>query len=96
LSGSRDCLQFHVSLLRNPAAPVEFEFFCVIFIERAVPMKDRPALELRRVSYHAGGQKILDSTLGGVSWRTLGDSRPNGSGKTTLLMLAGASVILRN
>jgi iron complex transport system ATP-binding protein len=48
-----------------------------------------PALELRDVSYQAGGKKILDSinwiVQPGEHWAILG---PNGSGKTTLLRIA--------
>jgi iron complex transport system ATP-binding protein len=48
-----------------------------------------PALELRDVSYTAGGRRILDSinwtVQSGEHWAILG---PNGSGKTTLLKLA--------
>jgi len=52
-------------------------------------VKRTPALELRDVSYVAGGKKILDSinwtVQSGEHWAILG---PNGSGKTTLLKLA--------
>ena len=52
-------------------------------------MKKCPALELRRVTYVAGGKKILDSidwiVQAGEHWAILG---PNGSGKTTLLKIA--------
>ncbi|HEY7713823.1 MAG TPA: ATP-binding cassette domain-containing protein [Candidatus Binatia bacterium] len=52
-------------------------------------MTTTPALELRDVSYVAGGKTILDSinwtVQRGEHWAILG---PNGSGKTTLLKLA--------
>jgi iron complex transport system ATP-binding protein len=52
-------------------------------------VKKTPALELRDVSYLAGGKKILDSiswtVQSGEHWAILG---PNGSGKTTLLRIA--------
>jgi iron complex transport system ATP-binding protein len=52
-------------------------------------MKNTPALELRDVSYVAGGKLILESITWSVRegehWAVLG---PNGSGKTTLLKLA--------
>jgi len=52
-------------------------------------VKKTPALELRGVSYLAGGKKILDSiswtVRAGEHWAILG---PNGSGKTTLLRIA--------
>jgi iron complex transport system ATP-binding protein len=52
-------------------------------------MKKTPALELRNVSYVAGGRTILDAISWtvryGEHWAILG---PNGSGKTTLLKLA--------
>ncbi|HEU4341725.1 MAG TPA: ATP-binding cassette domain-containing protein [Candidatus Binatia bacterium] len=52
-------------------------------------MKKIPALELRDVSYTAGGKTILQSidwtVQRGEHWAILG---PNGSGKTTLLRLA--------
>lgn len=52
-------------------------------------MKKTPALELRGVSYLAGGKQILDSidwtVQNGEHWAILG---PNGSGKTTLLRIA--------
>lgn len=52
-------------------------------------MKRTPALELRDVSYVAGGKRILHSinwtVRQGEHWAILG---PNGSGKTTLLKLA--------
>jgi iron complex transport system ATP-binding protein len=52
-------------------------------------VKKIPALELRGVSYVAGGKKILDSinwtVQPGEHWAILG---PNGSGKTTLLRIA--------
>ena len=52
-------------------------------------MKKTSALELRDVSYVAGGKKILDSiswtVQSGEHWAILG---PNGSGKTTLLRIA--------
>ncbi len=52
-------------------------------------MKQTPALELRDVSYVAGGKVILESITWSVRegehWAILG---PNGSGKTTLLKLA--------
>ena len=52
-------------------------------------MKVPPALELRRVTYVAGGKKILDSidwrVQPGQHWAILG---ANGSGKTTLLKIA--------
>ena len=48
-----------------------------------------PAIELRNVSYLAGGRKILDAinwtVRAGEHWAILG---PNGSGKTTLLRIA--------
>ena len=48
-----------------------------------------PALELRDVSYQAGGKKILETinwtVRPGEHWAILG---PNGSGKTTLLRIA--------
>ena len=67
-------------------------------------MKKTPALELRDVSYVAGGKSILHSinwtVRRGEHWAILG---PNGSGKTTLLKLAcgylwpnAGGVILRN
>ena len=52
-------------------------------------MKKTPALELREVSYVAGGKTILHSINWtdepGEHWAILG---PNGSGKTTLLKIA--------
>ncbi len=52
-------------------------------------MKKTPALELRGVSYLAGGKKILDSiswrVQAGEHWAILG---PNGAGKSTLLKIA--------
>ncbi len=52
-------------------------------------MKKTPALELRDVSYAAGGRTILHSinwtVQPGEHWAILG---PNGSGKTTLLKIA--------
>ena len=67
-------------------------------------MKKTPALELRDVSYVAGGKSILHSinwtVRRGEHWAILG---PNGSGKTTLLKLAcgylwpnAGGVIFRN
>lgn len=52
-------------------------------------MRKTPAIELRDVSYVAGGRKIVQSinwtVQAGEHWAILG---PNGSGKTTLLRLA--------
>ena len=51
-------------------------------------MKKTPALELRDVSYVAGGKSILHSinwtVRRGEHWAILG---PNGSGKTTLTQI---------